>query len=199
MLGQMKSVANSTQVNYVLGYYSTNTKRDGKYRKISVKVKRPRTVLSAQQGYFAPKWEEAFRQGKNEDIEGALQAAEDLKEIPVALSFNVTRSDSTHSSVDVQTRIDVSKIRFEKKENQSQNVFTIVTVIYDAGKRFVDGRETQIKYNLADPIFKNVLQEGLKHQTSFSLEPGKYKVKTIVREAGEIKLGSRTQALEVPK
>jgi VWFA-related protein len=199
MLGQLKTVANSTQVNYVLGYYSTNTKRDGKYRKISVKVKRPRTEVSAQQGYFAPKWEEAFRQGKNEDIEGALQAAEDLKEIPITLSFNVTRSDSTHSNVEVQTRIDVNRIRFEKRENQSQNVYNIVTVIYDASKRFVDGRETQIKFNLTDPIFKNALQEGLKHQISFSLEPGKYKVKTIVREAGETKLGSKTQALDVAK
>jgi hypothetical protein len=74
-----------------------------------------------------------------------------------------------------------------------------VTVIYDANKRFVDGRETQINYNLTDPNFKNVLQEGLKHQTSFSLEPGKYTVKTIVREAGETKLGSTTRPLEVAK
>jgi VWFA-related protein len=199
MLGQMKTVTTSTQVSYVLGYYSTNIKRDGKYRKISVKVKRPRTEVTAQQGYFAPKWEETFRQGKNEDIEGALQAAEDLKEIPITLSFNVTRSDSTHSSVEVQTRIDVNRIRFEKRENQSQNVYNIVTVIYDASKRFVDGRETQIKFSLTDPNFKNALQEGLKHQISFSLEPGKYKVKTIVREAGETKLGSKTQPLEVAK
>jgi VWFA-related protein len=199
MLSQLKTVTNSTQVSYVLGYYSTNTKRDGKYRKISVKVKRPRTEVSAQQGYFAPKWEEAFRQGKNEDIEGALQAAEDLREIPIALSFNVTRSDSTHSSVEVQTRIDINKIRFEKRENQNQNVYNIVTVIYDASKRFVDGRETQIKFNLTNPNFTNALQEGLKHQISFSLEPGKYKVKTIVREAGETKLGSKTQTLEVAK
>jgi VWFA-related protein len=199
MLGQLKSVANSTQANYVLGYYSTNTRRDGKYRKISVKVKRPRTEVSAQQGYFAPKWEEAFRQGKNEDIEGALQATEELKEIPVTLSFNVTRTDSTHSSVEIQTRIDVNKIRFEKRENQSQDVYNIVTVIYDASKRFVDGRETQIKFSLTDPNFKNALQEGLKHQISFTLEPGKYKVKTIVREAGETKMGSKTQPLEVAK
>jgi VWFA-related protein len=199
ILGQLQTVANSTQVSYVLGFYSTNTKRDGKYRRISVKVKRPRTVVSAQQGYVAPRWEETFRRGKNEDIQGALQAPGNLKEIPFTLSLNVVRSDSTQSMVEIQTRIDVSKIRFEKKENQSRNVFNIVTVIYDDNKRFIDGRETQINFNLTDPNFGNALQEGLKHQTSFHLAPGKYTVKIIVREAGETKLGSATQKLEVKK
>jgi len=199
LLTQLNTVAMGTQVSYILGFYSTNTKRDGKYRRISVKVKRPHSAILVQKGYVAPKWEESFRQGKNEDIQGALEAKGNLKEIPFTLTVNVTRSDSAHSTVDVQSRIDVSKIHFDDKENQNKNVFNIVTVIYDADKRFVDGRETQINYDQTDPNFKNVMQEGLKHKTSFSLEPGKYTVKTIVREAQEMKLGSTTHAVEVAK
>jgi VWFA-related protein len=199
MLAQLKTVADSTQVSYVLGFYSTNTKRDGKYRVISIKVNRPNTAVSAQKGYVASKWEENFRRGKNEDIEGALQASENLKEIPFTMSLNVARSDATSSMVEVQARIDVTKIRFKNPEHKSQNVFTIVTVIYDAKKHYVDGRETQIRFSLTDPNFKNVLQEGLKHQTSFRLEPGNYTVKTIVREAGESQLGSTKRALKIAK
>lgn len=39
---------------YVLGYYSTNSAFDGKYRKISVKLKVPGVKISARQGYVAP-------------------------------------------------------------------------------------------------------------------------------------------------
>jgi VWFA-related protein len=199
MLAQLNTVTESTEVSYVLGFYSTNTKQDGKYRRVSVRVKRPHTVLFAQQGYFAPKWEEAFRQGKNEDIQGALQASGNLKEIPFSMSLNVTGADSTQSTVEVQTLIDVGKIRFRKRENRNKNVFNIVTVIYDDKKRFVDGRETQINFDLSDPLFKNVMEDGLKNRISFSLEPGKYTVKTIVREAEEMQLGSNTKKLKVSK
>ena len=39
---------------YVLGYYSTNTANDGKYRRIDVKVKQPGVVVAARHGYTAP-------------------------------------------------------------------------------------------------------------------------------------------------
>ncbi len=38
---------------YLLGYYSTNTKTDGKYRKIEVKVKAPGVKVKARRGYVA--------------------------------------------------------------------------------------------------------------------------------------------------
>jgi VWFA-related protein len=39
---------------YVLGYLSTNTAKDGSYRRIDVKVNAPNAVVSARPGYYAP-------------------------------------------------------------------------------------------------------------------------------------------------
>ncbi len=39
---------------YLLGYYSSNTKLDGKFRKIEVAVRRPDVRVSARRGYLAP-------------------------------------------------------------------------------------------------------------------------------------------------
>jgi VWFA-related protein len=49
---------------YVMQYYSTNTKLDGRFRSVAVHVKRPRLQVRARNGYLAPTAEEA-RLGPN--------------------------------------------------------------------------------------------------------------------------------------
>jgi VWFA-related protein len=40
---------------YVLGYYPTNTTRDGRFRKIKIEINRSDTRVLARKGYYAPK------------------------------------------------------------------------------------------------------------------------------------------------
>ncbi len=52
--GGLKKVMDDMSAYYLLGYYSSNTKTDGKYRHIEVKVKRPGVKMKARRGYVAP-------------------------------------------------------------------------------------------------------------------------------------------------
>ena len=47
-------IADDLSSYYLLGYYSTNAKLDGKYRSITVRVKRPGVSVRARRGYRAP-------------------------------------------------------------------------------------------------------------------------------------------------
>ena len=49
----LKRVADDLSSYYLLGYYSTNAKLDGEYRRISVKVKQPGVEVRARRGYRA--------------------------------------------------------------------------------------------------------------------------------------------------
>jgi len=47
-------ISEELRSQYVLGYYPTNTKRDGTFRKIKVEVTQPNTKVLARKGYYAP-------------------------------------------------------------------------------------------------------------------------------------------------
>ena len=50
----LRRLADQVSSYYLLTYYSTDTKFDGKFRKIDVKVKTPRVNVTARKGYTAP-------------------------------------------------------------------------------------------------------------------------------------------------
>lgn len=48
-------ISEELRSQYVLGYYPTNDKRDGSFRKIQVEVDRPDVKVLARKGYYAPR------------------------------------------------------------------------------------------------------------------------------------------------
>jgi Mg-chelatase subunit ChlD len=59
------NIAAELRNQYSLGYYPTNQARDGKYRKIQVKVSRKGVVVRARPGYRAPGGTSKASEGKN--------------------------------------------------------------------------------------------------------------------------------------
>jgi len=55
----LKRMMDDVGTYYLLGYYSTNTKLDGRFRKLTVRVKRPGMDVRARPGYLAPTEAEA--------------------------------------------------------------------------------------------------------------------------------------------
>ncbi len=53
--GAFASVAKELASQYSIGYYSSNGKNDGKFRKVEVKVNKPGLVARTKKGYYAPK------------------------------------------------------------------------------------------------------------------------------------------------
>jgi VWFA-related protein len=52
-----EEIAKELSSQYSIGYYSTNKKRDGKFRRVEVKVKKAGLVARTKKGYYAPKEE----------------------------------------------------------------------------------------------------------------------------------------------
>ena len=77
---------------YVMGYYSTNDRRDGRFRSIEVRVKdRPGLAVRARKGYVAPRGRApetktaAAKDAPSAELKEALESPLPLPALPLAI------------------------------------------------------------------------------------------------------------------
>ncbi len=90
----MQRIVNDLTSYYLVGYYSSNTKLDGKFREITVRVKRPDVRVRARRGYRGPTAEEL-----------TMAAAEEKAKSPTAVSkaFDSVAAVSPRSQLRIRT------------------------------------------------------------------------------------------------
>lgn len=74
---ELTGIASELSSYYLLGYFSSNTRRDGSFRKVSVRVKREGVDVRSRRGYRAPRGEETL--GSGSDRSGAASAIPPIK------------------------------------------------------------------------------------------------------------------------
>ena len=84
----LRRIVRATSTYYVLGYYPKDTRRDGRFRKIEVRVRRPGLRVVARKGYVAPRApdaDELRRRARDQERArgraGAAQTSIELREI----------------------------------------------------------------------------------------------------------------------
>ena len=111
-----------TSAFYAIGFHSSNLARDGKYRKLTVKIDRPGIKLEYRPGYYAPA---DFKHSGKEDREQELedQLASDLPATDMAVYMDAMffRLDANRFYMPVSLVVPGSQIPFVKGERQGQS------------------------------------------------------------------------------
>ncbi len=110
-------IASESRTYYLLGYYPTDTTRDGTFRKIEVRVARPGLNVRARKGYSAPLPEGKARRARaGNKPDPLVQAFEASADVPLRLATYVLEPAAERKTrVLAVTEIDVSVLRTEEK------------------------------------------------------------------------------------
>ncbi|WP_114210535.1 VWA domain-containing protein [Acidisarcina polymorpha] len=186
-----------TSAYYTIGFRSSDPRRDGRYRKLTVKINRNDVKLDYRQGYYAPA---DFKHSTNEDRERELdeELASQLPATDVAVYLQALyfRVDETHFFVPVSIVVPGSQIPFTKGGDRDKATLDIIGVVRDAAGRDIgDARQT---VKLAIDQAQQVSRKNIQYSTGFNLPIGKYHLKFVVRENETGKMGSFETDINVP-
>jgi VWFA-related protein len=181
---------------YILGYYSTNTSEDGKFRKINVKLAskdlQASSKLDFRNGYYASKVFSKFNSSdKERQLEEALTLGDPVSEIPLALEVDYFRVAQNRYLVPVSVKIPGSVVALAKKGGKQSSDFDFILQVREsASGRLVQTVRDNITVKLTDQDASQLEHRHLQYDTGPTLPSGKYNLRFLARENQTGKMGT---------
>ncbi len=186
---------------YIIGYYTSNSKEDGKYRKISVKLTNGNTTarLEHRQGYYADKdWHRMNGGDKEQQLKEAISAGDPLTDLPLALEYDIFRIGPTSYFVPVSVRVPGSVVELAAKGAGGTTKIDFLGQIQDETKNTVGNDRDFITITLDQENKERASRRIYQYETGFTLEPGRYHMKFLVRENVTGKMGTYETRFIIP-
>jgi len=194
-----KRVQEDTSTYYMLGYHSTNPARDGKFRRIVVRVRRPDLKLEYRRGYYAPAdFQHSNRADRELQLEQELASDLPNTDLPVYLATGYFRVAENKFFVPISLVVPGSQIPFTHGGDQDRATLDVIGAVTDRdNKRPITSLRDTVKFNVQGS--QEVRRKNVQYNSSFVLPAGKYHLKFVVRENQTGRLGSFETDLVVPE
>ncbi|MBS1805099.1 MAG: VWA domain-containing protein [Acidobacteria bacterium] len=190
-------VQKDTSAYYAIGFHSSNPARDGKYRKLAIKVNKPGVKVEYRQGYYAPAdFKHSGREDRERELEEQLTSDLPATDMAVYLDAMYFRLDENRFFVPVSLIVPGSQIPFVKGGDKDKATLDVIGEVIDEVKRPIGNARETVKLNL-DPTLQ-ARQKNIQYTTSFNLPPGKYHLKFVVRENQTGRMGSFEADITLP-
>ena len=192
-----QQIQHDTEAYYILGFRSSNVARDGSYRHLTVKLNRNDVKMDYRPGYYAPA---DFQHQKTEDREVALtqQLQSDLPATDVAVYLQALyfRMEDNKFFVPVSLIVPGSQIHSVKNGDRDKANIDVIGQAKNGQGIIVGNIRDNVK--LALDAAQQVQRKNIQYSTGFTLAPGKYHMKFVVRENQTGAMGSFETDLQVP-
>jgi len=192
-----RGVQLDTSSYYLLGYRSSNLARDGRYRRIVVKVNVPGVKVDYRRGYYAPA---DYRHSTKEDKE--LQLQEELAselpatDLPLYLNTAFFRLEANKFFIPMSLVVPGSQIPFTRGSDRDKATLDVIGLVLDDEHHPLTRIRDTVKLEV--DISSEVRKKNVQYDTGVNLLPGTYHLKFVVRENQSGRMGSFETDLNVP-
>jgi VWFA-related protein len=189
---------------YVLGYYSTDDRRNGRFRRLEVRVKRPGLQVRARTGYLAPRGRPETRDTRQPEkplpvspaTSSALASGVPSRGLPLKLFAAPFKSAGKEATVALVLSVDVAALELTEKGGVFNGTLEMTSVATSNRSRMLGGEYHTMVLNLKPDTMTRARETGLQVLGEIKLPPGRYQVRAALGNG--TKAGSVIYDVDVP-
>ena len=186
---------------YILGYYTSNTAVNGKFRKVKVSLTQEMAAnLDYRQGYFGEKeWGKYTTADKERELEDALMQGDPWTDLTIAVEINYFQLNKAEYFVPIMVKIPGHELVLAKKRGAEHTLIDFVGEIKDdyGGTTETNIRDfTNVK--LSDSTAAELAKRPIEYSTGYTLLPGKHTIKVLARDDETGRIGTFQTSFVIP-
>jgi len=183
---------------YLLGYGTTNLTRDGRFRTIRVRVRKPGLKVESRGGYYADRdFQHTARTDRETQLQEQIFSMVSATDLPVLVTATYFRLASDRYFVPIDVAVPGSAIPVPAEKDKDKLVLDVLGLVRDEQGRPV-GRIRQTM-QLPPGSTGTVASKQILYQSAVTLPPGRFSVKVVVRENTSGLTGSFEAPVIVPE
>jgi len=186
---------------YILGYYTTNTAENGRFRRVKITLNSGLDAsLDYRQGYYASKVFANFTEAdKERQLEDALMLGDPITELTVAMEINYFQLNRAEYYVPIVVKIPGRELALAKRLGAEHTLIDFVCEIKDElGGVTVTNVRDSVNIKLSDATAAELAHQPIEYDAGFTLTPGRYSIKFLARDDETGRIGTYQTEFVIP-
>lgn len=186
---------------YILGYYTSNTAQNGRFRHVKVSLATPPDAkLSYREGYFADKQFSHFTAvDKERQLEDALMLEDPITDLSIAMEIDYFQLNRAEYFVPLVVKIPGRELALAKRGGAQHTLIDFVAEIKDLiGGTTITNVRDDVNIKLTDATAAELAHRPIEYDAGFTLLPGKYSIKFLARDDETGRIGTYQTVFNIP-
>lgn len=191
---------------YVLGYTSTNTKTDGRYRRLQVRVTRPGLTVRTRDGYIAQskrpqrmiEQKECAGVTMSPAVAAAIVNPVVNSSVPMAVFATAYRAPSKEADVIIAAEVSAAHLELEEHESSVEGEGEVAVVAISAAGKVSASKRNRFRLQLKPEEWERARTLGVHVVIGMRLPPGRYQLRVAAGGTTAAHAGHVLSDLDVP-
>jgi VWFA-related protein len=184
---------------YVIGYYTTNTTPDGKFRKVEVALKEIQAKLEYRHGYYADKVFGKFTTAdKERQLEDALMMGDPVTDLTIQMEVNYFQLNNAEYYVPLVLKIPGSELALARRGGAEHTVIEFIGEIKDDFGTTIQNIRDHVDIKLTGATAAELVKKQIEYDAGYTLLPGAYSVKVLARDDETGRIGTYIHKFFIP-
>ena len=184
---------------YILGYYPTNTAKDGRLRRVKITLKNREGQLAYQEAYYADKQFAQFSSSEKErQLEDALMLGDPITDLTIAMELNYFQINKAEYFVPIAVKIPGSELVLAQKAGADRTLIDFIGEVRNQYGTIITNIRDKAEIRLKGATAALLASSPVQFDAGFTTIPGEYTIKFLARNAETGRIGTYQADFIVP-